>query len=107
MTNANQKGGKLIGGAATGLSSPRGLAIDGQGRLLAANTSGNSVTIFAAAANGNVAPAVTIAGTATGLNTPAAVAVDAAGNLYDANGQPVAAAASAPAAPPPSVPMSQ
>ena len=43
-------------GAATGPSAPHGVAIDAAGRLLVANTTANSVTIFPPGANGNVAP---------------------------------------------------
>jgi Flp pilus assembly pilin Flp len=47
---------------------------------------GNSVTEFAPAATGNVAPVRTISGAATNLSGPFQMALDSSGTLYVANG---------------------
>jgi sugar lactone lactonase YvrE len=54
-------------GAATGLLTPSGVAIDPGGGYWISDASANTVSKFAPAANGNVAPLVTIGGSATGL----------------------------------------
>jgi sugar lactone lactonase YvrE len=54
--------------------------------------------VYAAGANGNVAPSRVIAGSNTGLQTPTGVALDSAGNIYvstNANKSVVVFAASA------------
>jgi len=84
---------RTITGAATGLTGVDGLAIDGGGNLFAANcatcfhsSGSDGILIFAAGANGNVAPTNTIAGAATTLNAPTALTFDASGNLLVSNG---------------------
>ena len=61
-----------ISGAATGLSGPVGVALGAGGTLYVSNNdfgaSNPSVTVYAAGANGNVAPIRKITGAATGLN---------------------------------------
>jgi hypothetical protein len=52
------------------LSEPLGVAVDVTGKLFAANFFGNTLSIYAAGANGAVAPSATISGAATGLNRP-------------------------------------
>jgi sugar lactone lactonase YvrE len=74
-----------IAGASTGLKGPQGLAIDGSGNVLTANTYGNSLTAYKVTDNGNVAPQRTIAGSVTGLNAPHGIGVDAQGNIHVAN----------------------
>ncbi|MGQ0548671.1 MAG: beta-propeller fold lactonase family protein [Armatimonadota bacterium] len=81
---------RTISGGATGLNGPSGVALDGAGNLYVANFSpfpipSHSVTVYAAGANGNVAPIRTISGAATGLNMPADVVTDGVGTLYVAN----------------------
>ena len=44
-----------------------------------------SVTVYAALANGNVAPIRTIAGRSTQLSYPTGIAVDGSGHIYVAN----------------------
>ena len=56
--------------------------------LYVANRFANSITAYAAGANGNVAPSAGISGAATGLNFPEGVALDAAGKIYVANFNP-------------------
>ena len=70
----------IVGGN-TDLASPEGIAVDAAGNIYVANYEGNTITVFAAGANGNVAPTATIAG----LISPTGVAVDGAGNLYVVN----------------------
>ena len=79
-----------IAGANTGLGSPTGIAFDASGRLYVANganvaSPAGKILIYAAGANGNVAPIDTTAGSNTGLNAPTWIALDAAGNLYVTN----------------------
>jgi secreted PhoX family phosphatase len=81
---------RAIAGTNTGLHNPQGLAADAAGQLYVANvrdggTHGDSITVYAADANGNAAPRYTIAGSSTGLNCPWGLAVDHAGRLYVAN----------------------
>ena len=78
-----------IVGAATLLGSPRGVAVVSSGAIYVADPSaigiGPAVLVFAANANGNVAPTSTIAGSATGLIAPTDVKLDGAGNIYVAD----------------------
>jgi len=77
-----------ITGVNTGLAHPRGLALDGSGRLVASNSAvPTSLTIYAnaATANGNATPAANITGAATLLQSPGQVAFNgsvATGELY-------------------------
>jgi sugar lactone lactonase YvrE len=74
-----------IAGSKTGLTTPDGLAFDGNGFLYVANAQLSTVTAYAPGASGDVAPVGTVAGSATGLSHPAGLALDAAGNLYVAD----------------------
>jgi hypothetical protein len=66
---------RTLQGPATGLSSPRGLALDlANNELLATSVSG-SVTVYARTASGNSAPLRTLSGVATGLIGPQFLAV--------------------------------
>jgi 6-phosphogluconolactonase (cycloisomerase 2 family) len=64
----------IIMGANTELDTPFGIVVDPSGRLYVASAAFGSqqykVTVYAAAANGNVAPTATIAGPTTGLSAP-------------------------------------
>src|SRR5689334_8808063 len=53
--------------------------------LYVSNGGNNSITVYAAGANGNAAPTMTIAGSNTGLSGPQGIARDGAGNIYVAN----------------------
>ncbi len=81
---------QTIAGTRTGLDIPVALAVDSSQRIYVANitypNSGNgSLTVYAAGANGNVAPTETIEGAKTKLNLPAGIAVDSSDNIYAAN----------------------
>lgn len=87
-SNGNVAPTRTIGGANTELDYPEGVAVDASGRVYA--TTGfwggiQAILVFAAGANGNVAPIQTIAGSNTGLNLPADVAVDSNDNIYVSN----------------------
>jgi hypothetical protein len=87
---------RTISGAATGLGTPRGLAVDRVNNELAVANGGSgpvvtSVTVYAISANGNVAPLRTISGAATGLISPNVIglAVDTVNNeFFVTNGIP-------------------
>jgi len=83
--NISQTAVATISGSNTTLDDPNGLAIDHQGRLWVANSSANSIVVFAANANGNATPVITIAGSKTGLNQPIAVALTQRGDVWVAN----------------------
>lgn len=81
---------QTISGSATLLSDILGIAVDGAGNIYVSNGAANgsgaeSVDVFAANANGNVAPLRTISGALTGIDHPYGVAVDPTGNLYVVN----------------------
>jgi len=61
-------------GDSTKLDQPRGVALDAAGRIFVVNSATISqqyrITVYAAGANGNVAPVATIAGNQTGLTAP-------------------------------------
>jgi len=66
-------------GAATGLSGPRGIALDLiHGEMFVTNITNNSVTVYALTASGDTAPLRTIAGDATLLDFPIGIALDLA-----------------------------
>jgi uncharacterized protein YjbI with pentapeptide repeats len=71
-----------IGGPATRLDAPLGVAFDASGDLFVPNNANDTVTEYGPGATGNAAPVATIAGPATGLSGPNAVAVDGAGRLF-------------------------
>ncbi|MBV8171050.1 MAG: SBBP repeat-containing protein [Candidatus Eremiobacteraeota bacterium] len=71
-----------IQGAATGLSSPFGVAVDSSGNVYVANEGSSSITEYAAGTSGNVAPTKTISGASTGMLDIRGIAVDSSGNIY-------------------------
>lgn len=88
---------RTIIGASTGLSDPRGIAVDLRyNELLVANTGAASVTVYNRIANGNSAPLRTLVGPNTGLNNPHRLVLDytnleggpGVGVLYVANSVP-------------------
>lgn len=76
LTATDRSASSITGGASTNVT-PRPLFV--------ANSSGNSVTIYAAGARGNIGPIATIGGSNTGIGFPIGLARDAAGHLYVAN----------------------
>ncbi len=72
----------VIVGAATGLSTPEGVALDVRGNIYVANLGNNTVTVYAANASGDATPIRTIGGALTGLDQPVGIAVDEAGYVY-------------------------
>lgn len=84
--NGNVKPVRTIGGTNTGLDIPIGIALDSNNNIYVLNAEGSptrSVTVYAAGANGNVAPIRMIVGQNTGLYAaPVGIAVDHTGRLY-------------------------
>jgi|HubBroStandDraft_6_1064221.scaffolds.fasta_scaffold00004_140 6-phosphogluconolactonase (cycloisomerase 2 family) len=85
-----------IAGSNTGLHGPYGIAVDANHKAYIVNTNGGSqftgsLTVYAAGANGNVAPMQTITGSNTGLAYPFCIALDSSNDLYvtNYNGQSV------------------
>lgn len=80
---------RAISGAATQLSNPGGLQLDGAGRLIVSNASPARITIYAnaATADGNIAPVAEISGANTGLSVPDQIVLDptGTGTLYNAD----------------------
>jgi tripartite motif-containing protein 71 len=78
-----------IMGPHTGLDLPTGLAVSGGNIYVTNNGSDHgdpdSITIYTAGGNGDVAPIATISGSNTQLNSPKGVAVDGNGNIYVVN----------------------
>ena len=91
-SNGNITPSATISGPATGLNSPAGVAVDSNKNIYVTNemssedeVGGNSVTVYPAGSNGNVAPSATIAGSDTGINTPYGIALDRSRNIYVTN----------------------
>ncbi|MFY9663082.1 MAG: hypothetical protein WAL67_00630 [Candidatus Cybelea sp.] len=85
----NAKPIQTIKGSNTGLSASWEVAVDADGKMYVANTTGGgsqghgSVTVYAAGATGNVAPVQTISGPNTRLANPLGVALDPVnGDIY-------------------------
>lgn len=80
---------QIITGSKTGLSFPEGIALDASLNIYIANSQGGyglgSITIYAAGANGNVAPIRTIRGSNTGLNFPEGIILDSSRNIHVTN----------------------
>jgi len=78
---------RAVQGAATNLSGPASLQVDGAGRLVVSNSLAPSITIYpnAATADGNLAPVAQISGGNTGLSVPTQIFVDTTGTgtLYN------------------------
>jgi 6-phosphogluconolactonase (cycloisomerase 2 family) len=79
-----------LAGTRTQLAGPHQLALDSSSNIYVANSAYDSgkgsLTVYAAGANGNVAPIETIAGSKTKLDGPIGIALDSSNNVYAANG---------------------
>ena len=89
-----------IAGPTTKLAGIVQLAFDGTGKAYVLGKNGlvdgtQSIEVFAAGANGDVAPIATIAGSSTGLGAAVSLAVDVAGKIYVAGSIPCATCTSA------------
>jgi hypothetical protein len=71
-----------IGGPASRLLSPSGVAVSTAGDVYVADAGKKAVAVFPHGAAGNVRPIRVIAGPATALDAPGAIALDGRGNLY-------------------------
>jgi sugar lactone lactonase YvrE len=73
---------RAVQGAATQLSGPGSVQVDGAGRLVVSNSLAPSITIYAnaAGADGNIPPVAQIAGSNTGLSVPTQIFVDTTGS---------------------------
>ncbi|MGD0672706.1 MAG: NHL repeat-containing protein [Candidatus Binatus sp.] len=69
----------------TDMAVPSGIARDASGRIYVTNNATNTVTVYAAGANGNVPPIATIGGAKTQLSDPTGIALDASGKIYVLN----------------------
>jgi hypothetical protein len=88
--NGNVAPLRSIAGPRTGLKFPTGIALDAAGNIYVADfgngSSGpGSVEVYAAGANGNVAPLQTIQGDRGALTFPIGIAVDSNRNIYVAS----------------------
>jgi hypothetical protein len=79
--NGNVFPNRVITGPHTGITSPRGLALDGSGRLFVSDQSTNKVLVFKPDASGDAAPVVAL----SGLNSPGPLFVDQLLNIYVCN----------------------
>jgi len=105
-SNGNASPVRTISGARhdkqMGFDSPTSLAVDSRNRVYVTNEGSattyvskegvttygpDSVAIYAANSNGNVAPIASISGPRTRLKMPSGIAVDSIGNIYVANVQ--------------------
>ncbi len=89
-SNGNVAPIATIGGSNTGLSDPQGIALDASGNIYVTNSGSeregyDTVTVYPAGSNGNVAPSSTIEGSNIGLSDPQGIALDASGNIYVTN----------------------
>ena len=73
-----------ISGSTTGLASPVGIALDSSSKIYVADNGVNSVFVYPAGSNGNVAPssATISTTTTTGLSYPYGIALNSSGNIY-------------------------
>jgi DNA-binding beta-propeller fold protein YncE len=79
--NGNVFPNRVISGSHTGITSPRGLSLDGSGRLFVVDQATNKVLVFDPDAVGDAAPVTML----TGLNSPSRLFVDQLLNIYVTN----------------------
>ncbi len=91
--NGNVAPIRTISGTRTDLIEPSSVALDASGEVYVANDTcfrgghcvPDQVTVYAAGANGDVAPIRTITGPNTKLSDPSGIALDSNGNIYVTN----------------------
>jgi hypothetical protein len=88
--NGNVTPIRTISGSNTGLNFPEGVALDASGNVYVTTFVGGpsglgSINVYAAAANGNVAPVRTITGSNTRLHGPVGIALGGGRGIYVAN----------------------
>jgi sugar lactone lactonase YvrE len=74
-----------VSGDDTGLSQPKGVALDSSGNIYVTNIVNNSITVYPAGSTGNASPSATISGLSTGLVNPAGIVIDSTGRIYVTN----------------------
>ena len=79
-------GGDSINADITGFSNPIGIALDSSANIYVSNDGSSvggadSITVYPAGSNGNVAPSATITGLSTGLGLPQGIAIGSRGSL--------------------------
>ena len=89
-SNGNAAPLLTLSGSNTGLAVPWGIAVDSSFNIYVANDGSSvgqldSVTVYPAGSNGNVAPSATISGANTGLDSPGGIALDSSGRIYVTN----------------------
>jgi DNA-binding beta-propeller fold protein YncE len=87
-SNGNVAPIATISGSNTGLDHPQGIAVDSGGKIYVTDYSAgitDSVFVYSAGSNGNVAPIASISGSNTGLHKPQGIAVDSNGKIYVAD----------------------
>ena len=67
------------------MADPTGIARDAEGRIYVSNSATNTITIYAANANGNVPPIAVIGGSNARLVNPTAIALDVSEKIYVLN----------------------
>ncbi len=79
-----------ISGSNTGLSYPQGIALNSSSNIYVADNIANSVLVYPAGSNGNVAPSSATISTimTTGLGWPQGIALDSSGKIYVADDGP-------------------
>ena len=83
-------GGDSINADITGFSNPIGIALDSSANIYVSNDGSSvggadSITVYPAGSNGNVAPSATITGLSTGLGLPQGIAIGSRGLLAPPN----------------------
>jgi sugar lactone lactonase YvrE len=81
---------RIISGEKAKLNSPVGIAVDAAGKIYVTNNGSigpgaDSITVYAPASSGNVAPIAIITGPKTKLKLPQGIAIDSDGKIYVAN----------------------
>jgi sugar lactone lactonase YvrE len=80
----NESPTDTIDGISTALASPVGIALDSNNKIYVADNGVNSVFVYPAGSNGNIAPSSTTISTTltTGLSSPQGIALDSSGKIY-------------------------